>query len=300
MIDRAAFDRDGYLLLPGAISLPAIDDFVHAIEGRVDDLAREMVASGEVHDGRDHLPFDRRLAALYAGRTIDTRSWDSMLFCREFCELIRHPSLLDRLEPFLGPDITYQGNSHLRPHLPDRLARLPWHQDAQFYGAGTERMVDHMLQVWLPLTDATRTNGCLAFVPGSHRWGLLPGAVGDTNVARSTADRQELIYRLNAERIAGERVVELPMRKGDLLVFTNVSVHTGLENRGDTVRWSVDMRFEATLGSRPLSAFERGGYEAMHRRILGRKYVPLRVRSPEGGETWADWQRRRAELVSAC
>ena len=37
------------------------------------------------------------------------------------------------------------------------------------------------LTAWIGLDDATTENGCLWYVPGSHRWGLLPmtGLGGD-------------------------------------------------------------------------------------------------------------------------
>ncbi|GLY26216.1 phytanoyl-CoA dioxygenase family protein [Micromonospora sp. NBRC 101691] len=297
MIDVETFRRDGYVLLPRAFDPRLLDPFVDVLRRRVDHLAPELAIRHRLAGEYADEPFERRLNTLYSGHDLDNRDWDPMLFCREFCELIGRAELTDLLVPLLGEEITYQGNGHLRPYLPRHLSRLPWHQDAQFYGTGTEYMLWQMVQVWLPLVDVDVHAGCLAVVPGSHRWGMLDGAVpGDGNVARSSVDRQEAIYRRTAHRVAYEPVTLLPMRRGDLLVFTNLLAHSGTENHAGIVRWSIDMRFEATLGSRPITEAERHGYEVMHRRIGGRGYVPLRVRGAAGPQSWEEWQRARATL----
>jgi hypothetical protein len=268
---------------------------------RVDEMAPALAQNhGLSHVYADE-PFERRLTALYDGRPLDNRQWDPVLFCEEFRDLIVRAELTDALASLLGEEITYQGNAHLRPYLPGHLDSLPWHQDAQFYGAGTEHMLWQMVQVWLPLVDVNADSGCLALVPSSHRWGLLDGAVsGLDNVRRSTMSRQETIYARTGQRVAFEPITLVPMRKGDILIFTNLLAHTGTENRGDIVRWSIDMRFEATLDSRPLSELERQGYEIMHQRIHGRQYVPLRVRGQNGPQSWAQWQEARQETMTGA
>ncbi|MBO3747350.1 phytanoyl-CoA dioxygenase family protein [Streptosporangiaceae bacterium NEAU-GS5] len=292
MTDVDRFRRDGYLLLPAAFDPMLLKPMIDMLERRVDRLAPELVARHGLASGHAGASFERRLGLLYDGHELDNREWDPVLFGPEFHDLITRPELTDPLAALLGDEITYQGNGHLRPYLSRHLDRLPWHQDAQFYGAGTEHLLWQMAQVWLPLVDADADSGCLAVVPGSHRWGLIDGAVpGHDNVAGSGAERQRRIYRATARRVAFEPITLLPMRAGDLLVFTNLLAHTGTENRAGIVRWSIDMRFEATRGAHPVTPSEARGYDVMHRRISGRGYVPLRVRGAEGPQTWAGWRR---------
>jgi len=42
------------------------------------------------------------------------------------------------------------------------------------------------LSCWIGLDDATRENGCVHYVPGSHRWNLLPitGLANDMDALR--------------------------------------------------------------------------------------------------------------------
>ena len=107
------------------------------------------------------------------------------------------------------------------------------------------------------------------------------------------ADALEHLVRGIVDHPDDVRVNASTLRRGDLLVFTNLLAHTGTENRSGTVRWSVDMRFEATLGP-GLTERERLGYQVTHRRMASRQAVPLRIAGAAGPETWEDWQRRRA------
>ena len=48
---------------------------------------------------------------------------------------------------------------------------MAWHQDYSYW-TRTEPM-SH-LTCWIALDDSDRDNGCLYYVPGSHRWKFLP------------------------------------------------------------------------------------------------------------------------------
>ena len=48
-----------------------------------------------------------------------------------------------------------------------------WHQDYSYWTRTTP--LAH-ISCWIGLDDSTRENGCLHYVPGSHRWQLLPRA----------------------------------------------------------------------------------------------------------------------------
>ena len=59
-----------------------------------------------------------------------------------------------------------------------------WHQDYSYWTRTTP--VAH-LSCWIGLDDSTRENGCLHYVPGSHRWKLLPRA-GSANQMNAIVD----------------------------------------------------------------------------------------------------------------
>lgn len=68
---------------------------------------------------------------------------------------------------------------------------VAWHQDFSYW-TFTKPM--HHLTCWIGLDDATTENGCLCYVPGSHKWGLLPitGLTGDMNAVREILTPEQI------------------------------------------------------------------------------------------------------------
>jgi phytanoyl-CoA hydroxylase len=278
-----------------------LDRMIRVVERRVGELAKEAHVEGTISTLYEGLDFRDRLLRVCEGRAIDQRWFDPLTLSPEFGEIVTHPALLELLIPLIGPEITYRGNSHLRAHRPGRPNVEQWHQDAQFYAPGAEHICEHMAQVWLPLVDVDLENGCLAMVPGSHRWGLLRR--GDADAERAPAaqrletssrigDQERL--RIASERARGAEVIHLPMRKGDVVVFTSLTVHTACANLSERIRWSIDLRYESTLGSRPLTPAAREGYARYHRKLRRRGYLPFCVSGSDGPGSWEDWLLRRA------
>src|SRR5213083_922339 len=87
--------------------------------------------------------------------------------------LVSHPAILDAVEQLIGPDIlVYTSTWFIKE--PESPAIAAWHQDATYFGL---RPYVHVT-AWLALTDATAENGCMEFLPGSHRGGQRPHRVG--------------------------------------------------------------------------------------------------------------------------
>jgi ectoine hydroxylase-related dioxygenase (phytanoyl-CoA dioxygenase family) len=82
---------------------------------------------------------------------------------------------------------------------------VAWHQDYSYWTRTTP--LAH-LTCWVGLDDSTRENGCVHYVPGSHRWPDLPvtGLAGDMDAIRSvlTDEQKELFRPVAIELKAGE------------------------------------------------------------------------------------------------
>lgn len=82
---------------------------------------------------------------------------------------------------------------------------VAWHQDYSYWTRTTP--LAH-LTCWTGLDDSTRENGCVNYVPGSHRWPDLPvtGLAGDMDAVHSVlTDEQRRLFRPVAiELKAGE------------------------------------------------------------------------------------------------
>lgn len=85
---------------------------------------------------------------------------------------------------------------------------VAWHQDYSYWTR--TKPVAH-LTCWCGLDDSTRENGCLQYIPGSHRWGLLPKPViaGELQGIRDFLDGEQKKQFENpeyAEVKAGEAI----------------------------------------------------------------------------------------------
>jgi len=103
---------------------------------------------------------------------------------------------------------------------------VAWHQDYSYW-TRTQPMAH--LSCWIGLDDSTRENGCVHYVPGSHRWDLLPvtGLADDMHAIRSvlTPDQQDQFKPVPIELKAGECSFHHPLM-----------VHGSFENRSDRPR----------------------------------------------------------------
>src|SRR5690606_13231277 len=89
--------------------------------------------------------------------------------------------VLDHVETLIGGEIRLYPNYTARPKLPDWEGTLVlWHQDGgyteQIPGQAATGNVDRlrMVNVWSPLVPATAANGCMQFIPGTHKLGVVP------------------------------------------------------------------------------------------------------------------------------
>lgn len=79
--------------------------------------------------------------------------------------MLRHDYILDSVAQLIGPNIRYD-TSKLNMKSAGFGSPVEWHQDFAFAADVTN---DDMLSVGLAIDDMTRDNGCLLFIPGSHK-----------------------------------------------------------------------------------------------------------------------------------
>jgi hypothetical protein len=103
---------------------------------------------------------------------------------------------------------------------------VAWHQDYSYW---TRTQPLAHLTCWIALDDATTENGCLHYVPGSHRWPLLPitGLAGNMDEVRTV---------LNEEQLAEFRPVPIELKKGEATFHHALLMHGSYENRSDRPR----------------------------------------------------------------
>lgn len=103
---------------------------------------------------------------------------------------------------------------------------VAWHQDYSYW---IRTVPMQHLTCWIGLDDATTENGCLNYVPGSHRWGLLERlALG--------GDMDALFDQLSEEQ--QDKIVPVPMelKKGHACFHHPLMVHGSYANKSKNSR----------------------------------------------------------------
>ena len=103
---------------------------------------------------------------------------------------------------------------------------VAWHQDYSYWSR-TEPIAH--LSCWIGLDDSTRENGSVHYVPGSHRWNLLPitGLANDMEAIQSVLDEAQK---------AQFKPVAIELRKGECSFHHPLMVHGSYENKSDYPR----------------------------------------------------------------
>jgi ectoine hydroxylase-related dioxygenase (phytanoyl-CoA dioxygenase family) len=104
---------------------------------------------------------------------------------------------------------------------------VAWHQDYSYW-TRTKPMAH--LTCWIGLDDSTRDNGCVHYVPKSHRWELLPitGLAGDMDAIREVLS--------DAQWDEFNHPVAIEMKKGEASFHHPLMVHGSFENRTERPR----------------------------------------------------------------
>lgn len=104
---------------------------------------------------------------------------------------------------------------------------VAWHQDYSYWTR--TKPIAH-LTCWCGLDDATKENGCLQYIAGSHQWGLLPKPV-------LAGDIQGITDFLNDEQ---KEQFEHPqfaeVKAGEAIFHHSLTLHGSGENKSDRPR----------------------------------------------------------------
>jgi ectoine hydroxylase-related dioxygenase (phytanoyl-CoA dioxygenase family) len=123
----------------------------------------------------------------------------------------------------LGSEADYRGEHAI--FKPARVgAETPWHQDEAYWNPTMEY---NSFSLWMPLQEATVENGCMWFVPGSHRWEVQP---------HHCINNDPRIHGLEIDEADPSRAVACPIPAGGCTIHHNRTLHYAGPNRSDIPR----------------------------------------------------------------
>jgi ectoine hydroxylase-related dioxygenase (phytanoyl-CoA dioxygenase family) len=248
----AAYDTEGYLVIPGLLDEVDLTAVRAALTEKVDMIAAELLSEGLIDDALVGEPFETRLARLFDGLGSDEflrfgRSWRDRI--PGYHTLMSNPKILDAVESLIGSEIFANPVYNVRPKVP-RIAAgaVPWHQDKSYWPDANSNPV---ITVWIPFVDATLENGCLHVIPRTQKEKVHAFQV------ETYSGTGFLQLDLAEIGLPASREIALPVKAGDAILFNDRLVHSSTPNDSDHVRWSVDLRYQPT-NQDPMSAHGAG------------------------------------------
>jgi hypothetical protein len=127
-------------------------------------------------------------------------------------DILWHPAMLVPASQLLeGPVRFWHDQLFCKPAKHGGV--VAWHQDYSYW-TRTKPMAH--LTCWIGLDDATTENGCVHYIPGSHRWPLLPNPVlaGGMEAIKeilTPEQRKQFQQPVACELKAGEAVFHHPL-----------------------------------------------------------------------------------------
>jgi phytanoyl-CoA hydroxylase len=292
---KQRFESDGFLMVDDVLTASldiarVLDEYAVVL----DEIASRLWAEGVIRSAYADLPFPERLIQVCAesGRALP-QDFDFSLPQSGISHetpihvgpavfgILTSPRLLDLVEDIIGPEMYSNPVQHIRMKLPKRaipqgctnglVTQIPWHQDNGVIMPEADDA--SILTVWLPLTPATVDNGCLQVIPRSHRDGLAEHCPGGS-------------VHIPDGLVPVESAVPVPMQPGSVLLMTQRTIHSSLDNvTDDQVRISMDLRYQPIGQATGRPAFASAGFVAR-----SRAHPELVLDDP------AEWARRWLSL----
>lgn len=221
MIDKESFDATGYVA--GLQILTDVE--ICMLRAELDELMRPEYATDsrfyEYNRNESSDPAKRLFHALGAWRVSPA-----------FHDLIFHPSITSAAEVLLGGPVRFWHDQVFVKPAHDG-AVVAWHQDYSYWTR--TRPMGH-LTCWIGLDDSTIENGCVQYVPGSHRWNLLPR----TDLAN---DMDAVLDVLSPVQKKMFKPVPIELRAGEASFHHSMMLHGSYENRSNLPRRAAVLNF---------------------------------------------------------
>ena len=275
------YREHGFVVLRDAIPRELLVRAQTLIEPWVEASLASWRESGQIAGTYENADFWHRFLAAWkdAGRPHFRRSPNHFLINGGMYEFIRSQTFLGVAEQLIGtPELSMHGIFNARPQLPQHDETMtPWHQDSQYWDLdyGTEGDVGrntHVVTMWMPLQEVDATSGTLQVISRQDTGDVIfPSEVCDF-------DRTGFLRILPAD-VARYTALPQSMGPGDVLAFNQRTPHGAAPNLTDHIRWSVDIRYEATATAT----------------VVGRKYgfVAQSRNDPQSETSLAEWLKKR-------
>ncbi len=197
-------------------------------------LARQLFKEPEIQALNRYARIDQQVTARATSRSdaqggTTTLSLSNDLEDNLYAAVVRSPRVAQSMAAFLGDEV-YHYHHKMMLKEPFVGGAWEWHQDyGYWYDFGC--LYPHMGSCFIAVDRATRENGCLQVIPGSHHVGRM----NHMKIGGQTGADPERVAAV-IDRLPIEHV---EMQPGDGLFFHGNLLHRSDQNTSPHPRWSL-------------------------------------------------------------
>jgi ectoine hydroxylase-related dioxygenase (phytanoyl-CoA dioxygenase family) len=150
-------------------------------------------------------------------------------------KLVNHARILDVVEQLIGPDILIYNATYIIKEA-NTKSHVSWHQDLTYWGLDS----DDQVSVWLALSDASESSGCMRMIPGSHQLGQQHHILGEQ-------DENNVLFQ--SQRVADideSKAVAAPLKPGQASFHHGWLLHASSPNTSTDRRIGLNIQYIAT------------------------------------------------------
>jgi len=220
----AKYEEDGYLILGKLLS----DDELAALQTRIDEI---MLGKAKLDYSQLLMQLDSTTGNYndagvqsngWKGETLAYRKIQNLEIDDLFREYLERPIFREICSRVHGPETPINCFRAMFMNKPAHQGtKLPWHQDAW-----TNLDRQPLITIWTALDPATKANGCVELIPGSHKTGLINPSHASGFLTEEQAE----------ELCTPEKTIYLELEPGEVALIHNWLLHSSDVNRTEISR----------------------------------------------------------------
>jgi len=164
-----------------------------------------------------------------------------------FHDILFHPKVTVPISQILGVDRVRMWHDQVFYKPAKHPGVVAWHQDYSYWTRSTPC---RHVTCWIGLDDSTPESGCVQFVPGSHRWDLLPKL-------SLLSDMEGIRTILTPEQLEAFKPEPMILKAGECSFHHGLTIHGSYGNSASHPRRAIVLNFmhpetRSADGTRPL------------------------------------------------
>ncbi len=236
---KESFDRDGYVHIAGFLSPTELADVLENLDRYKREVAPILAD--------DRVLYDKIGDEKLLKQLVDMQNADG--FFGKWLKSERTCSLANDL---LGEEAAPQTLEYFEK-APQQGTPTPPHQDGYYFCLKPSKA----LTIWVAIDDCDDENGCLYYIRGSHREGIIN---------HESSSVTGFSQGLPSEHLSRREAVAMHVSAGDCLIHDSATVHYAGPNKSDRWRRSFGLVFYAANARRDEVAWERYRASVEHQR----------------------------------